>query len=71
MALLSDERAQAGRDRAEGEKMIANEMLELEEMAVKLEVAAKKLPQGPDRGELLRDIARFRAHLIDLKAKEK
>jgi hypothetical protein len=48
---------------AEGEEMSVNGVRELEEMAVKLEAAARKLPQGPDRDELLRDIASFRAKL--------
>jgi hypothetical protein len=33
-------------------------------MAVKLEATARKLPQGPNRDDLLRDIARFRAQLV-------
>ena len=37
---------------------------ELEEMAVRLEATARKLPQGPNRDDLLRDIARFRAQLV-------
>jgi hypothetical protein len=48
---------------AEGEEMSVNGMLELEEMAVKLEATARKLPQGPGRDELLRDVASFRAKL--------
>lgn len=32
-------------------------------LALKLEATARKLPQGPGRDELLRDIARFRAKL--------
>ena len=39
-------------------------LLELEEMAAKLEATARKLPQGLGRDELLRDIERFRARLI-------
>jgi hypothetical protein len=38
-------------------------LLELEEMAVKLEATARKLPQGLKHEELLRDIERFRAQL--------
>jgi hypothetical protein len=48
---------------AQGEEMSVNGMRELEEMAVKLEATARKLPQGPGRDELLRDIASFRAKL--------
>ena len=33
-------------------------------MAVKLEATARKLPQGPSRDDLLRDIANFRAQLV-------
>ena len=42
---------------------------ELEEMAVQLEVGARKLPTGPGRDELLQDIARFRAKLAALQAR--
>jgi hypothetical protein len=38
-------------------------LLELEEMAAKLEATARKLPQGLKHEELLRDIERFRAQL--------
>jgi len=38
-------------------------MLELEKMAVQLEATARKLPSGPGRDELIRDVARFRAQL--------
>ena len=37
---------------------------ELEEMAVRLEATARELPEAPERDELLRDIANFRAQLI-------
>ena len=41
------------------------DLRELEEMAVKLEAAARKLPQGRlGRDDLLRDIANFRAQLV-------
>jgi hypothetical protein len=44
--------------------MSLNGLHELEEMAVKLEATAHKLPQGlPNRDDLLRDIASFRAQL--------
>jgi hypothetical protein len=43
--------------------MTVDGLRELEEMAVLLEATARKLPQGPGRDELLRDIARFRAQL--------
>ena len=39
---------------------------ELEEMAVKLEAAARKLPMGPGRDGLLQDIALFRAQVSAL-----
>ncbi len=42
---------------------------ELEEMAVQLEATARKLPTGPGRDGLLRDIARFRAKLAALQAR--
>jgi hypothetical protein len=38
-------------------------LLELEEMAAKLDATARKLPQGLKHEELLRDIERFRAQL--------
>jgi hypothetical protein len=44
--------------------MSENGLQELEEMAAKLEATARKLPQGPNRDDLLRDIARFRAQLV-------
>ena len=44
--------------------MSVNGLQELEEMAAKLEATARKLPQGPSRDDLLRDIASFRARLI-------
>jgi hypothetical protein len=43
--------------------MSVNGLQELEEMAVKLEATARKLPWGAGRDQLLRDIARFRAKL--------
>ena len=50
-------------------------LLELEEMAAKLEATARKLPQGLKQSELLQDIERFRAlltvQLAELKAKGK
>ncbi|MEH2570649.1 hypothetical protein [Bradyrhizobium sp. AZCC 2289] len=49
--------------------MSVNDLQELEEMAVKLEATARKLPQGPNRDDLLRDIARFRAKLAALQAR--
>ena len=38
-------------------------LLELAEMAAKLELLARKLPQALRHDELLRDIERFRAQL--------
>ena len=51
--------------------MSAEGMLELHEMARKLEATARKLPQAPERDELLRDIERFRAGLVELGPKAK
>lgn len=54
--------------------MTVVEIEELVETATQLESAARKLPQRPERDELLRDIARFRARLTaslsKLKAKK-
>ncbi|QIG96802.1 hypothetical protein [Bradyrhizobium sp. 6(2017)] len=44
--------------------MKMTDVRELKEMAVKLEAAARKLPQGSGRDDLLRDIANFRAPLV-------
>jgi hypothetical protein len=44
--------------------MNVNGLQELEEMAAKLEAAARELRQRPSRDELLRDIASFRAQLL-------
>ena len=49
--------------------MSVNGLQELEEMAVKLEATARKLPTGPGRDELLQDIARFRWKLAALPAR--
>jgi hypothetical protein len=49
--------------------MTLSGLQELEEMAVKLEATARKLPEGAGRNELLRDIARFRAKLAALQAR--
>jgi len=38
-------------------------LLELEEMAAKLEATARKLPQGLGHDELRQDVERFRAQL--------
>jgi len=43
--------------------MTTTDLRELKEMAVKLEAAARKLPQSPGRDDLLRDIANFHAQL--------
>ena len=47
---------------------------ELAEMAVQLESTARNVPPSPERDELLRDVARFRAQLAprlsELKAKK-
>ena len=51
--------------------MSAEGMLELDEMATKLEATARKLPQAPERDELLRDLERFRERLVELGRKAK
>jgi hypothetical protein len=43
--------------------MSVDDILELSEMAAKLERPACKLPQGLERDELLRDIERLRTRL--------
>ncbi|WP_338692198.1 MULTISPECIES: hypothetical protein [Bradyrhizobium] len=55
--------------------MTVVDLEELAEMAVQLESTARKLAPSPERYELLRDVARFRAQLAtrlsELKAKKK
>jgi hypothetical protein len=46
--------------------MRAAKLLELEVMATKLLATARKLPPGPDRHNILREIGRFRAQIIAL-----
>jgi hypothetical protein len=46
--------------------MRATELQELEEMAAKLQAAARNLPSGSDRHNILQEIGRFRAQLIAL-----
>jgi hypothetical protein len=48
--------------------MTVTGLRELEEVAVKLEANARKLPMGPIRDELLQDIAIFRAQVAALQA---
>ncbi|WP_375787745.1 hypothetical protein ACE10Z_09835 [Bradyrhizobium sp. Pha-3] len=54
--------------------MTVVDLEELAEMAVQLESTARKLGPSPERDELLRDVARFRAQLAtrlsELKAKK-
>ena len=45
------------------------EMQELEAMAAELLKTARKLPPGPVRHDLLKEIGKFRARIIALKAK--
>jgi hypothetical protein len=45
------------------------EMQELEAMAAELLKTARKLPPGPVRLDLLKEIGKFRARIIALKAK--
>jgi hypothetical protein len=47
------------------------EMQELEAMAAKLLKAARKLPPGPVRYDLLKEIGKFRVRIAALKAKGK
>jgi hypothetical protein len=59
----------AGRAGAKGEEMTAMaDVRKLAERVAKLEAAARKLPIGPGRDELLEDVARFRARLTALQA---
>ena len=44
---------------------------ELEEMVAKLLETARKLPAGPVRHDILKEIGKFRARIIALKAKGK
>jgi hypothetical protein len=44
-------------------------MQDLEEMAAELLESARKLPRGPERHELLKDIGRLRARVAALAAK--
>ena len=53
-----------GVSRAEGEgEMMVNELVDLEEMALKLQDKARRLPPGPDRHALLQEIGRFRVQI--------
>jgi hypothetical protein len=45
------------------------EILELEAMAAELLKTARKLPPGPVRHDLLKEIRKFHARIIALKAK--
>jgi hypothetical protein len=47
------------------------EMQDLEAMAAKLLETARKLPAGPIRGDILKEIGKFRARINALKAKGK
>jgi hypothetical protein len=47
------------------------EIQELEAMAAELLKTARKLPPGPARHDLLKEIGKFRARIIALKAKGK
>jgi hypothetical protein len=44
------------------------ELQELEEMGAKLQAAARKLPLGPDRHNLLQEVGRFRAQIVALQS---
>jgi hypothetical protein len=45
--------------------MKVNDLEELNERAEKLEAAARELPEGWERDEILRDIEQFRAKLAE------
>ena len=55
-----------GQPRAEGEEMRATKLQEVEVMAEKLLATAQKLPAGPDRSNMLKEIGRFRSQIISL-----
>jgi hypothetical protein len=46
-------------------------MQDLEAMATKLLETARKLPPGPERHDILKEIRKFHEQIIALKAKEK
>jgi hypothetical protein len=46
------------------------EMQDLEEMAAKLLETARKLPLGPVRHDILKEIGKFRVRITALKARE-
>jgi hypothetical protein len=48
--------------------MRAAKLQELEEMGAKLQAAARKLPSGPDRHNLLQEVGRFRAQIVALQS---
>jgi hypothetical protein len=54
--------------RAQGEEMRATRLQELEEMAAKLLVTARKLPPGQDHHNALREIGRFHVQIAALQS---
>jgi hypothetical protein len=48
--------------------MRATKLQELEEMGAKLQAAARELPSGPDRHNLLQEVGRFRAQIVALQS---
>jgi hypothetical protein len=52
-------------------KSAERRMQDLEAMAAKLLETARKVPPGPERHDILKEIRKFRARIIALKAKEK
>jgi hypothetical protein len=48
--------------------MRAAKLQELEEIGAKLQAAARKLPSGPDRHNLLQEVGRFRAQIVALQS---
>jgi Ser/Thr protein kinase RdoA (MazF antagonist) len=55
-----------GRALAQGEEMRVTKLQELGEMAAKLLATARKLPPGPERSYILREIGRFRSQIVAL-----
>jgi hypothetical protein len=52
-------------------KSAERRMQDLEAMAAKLLETTRKVPPGPERHDILKEIRKFRARIIALKAKGK
>jgi hypothetical protein len=48
-------------------KMTTTRLQELEEMGLKLQASARKLPPGPERDSLLQDVGKFRAQIVAMR----